>query len=365
MQRKKVELLLITTMMFLAPYVPSVCVYADGDPLVADSVEEQTDDNEETGDTASRTDYSADEVMDLISSLEKEKEPDTEDIENTKEAYESLSMADKLKVENYDTLESIVSAAGLDDEEYSISEDSSTQVNGTEYTFSMSEYVSQVTLTIRYVVDTDGDGNMDMPDITVTSPSGETYTIGEQDSVLSNDECNADIIQTDNYLQFNIAQAVEGTWQVETSERVIFELSDYAGDEKAENFASSETSKEQDEEQDDSADPNKEWMKLGLMVAVLIALIVGWKKMTDPKKKKEEKEDAVQRLTPEEEIEQIKAQWAKEEDRFVDKKKVKEDKPPVLEVSDQTIIDTGNDDVLLTEFDAGFFEHSRFAKEDE
>ena len=312
-------------------------------------------------------------VNSLIKALDAEDVSESS-VEDALEAYDALSTAQKLQVENYEILEQAEKSFDLDndsdEDDENVSEDSDKQKNGTSYNFRISEYKEQLTLTLRLVVDADGDGNMDIPDITVKSPDNTVYTIGGNDSTLSNEECNIDIIRTSSYIQMDVTSATDGIWQVETSSRVVFELSEYTGDKQSEDFAPTEGESSQTESDDNEEKGNSPLLLVPFFVLVA-GVFVFIKKIPTKNKNGEKKKDieeiddgAPRPLTKEEEIAKIRAEWANSRNRYDDEDVIEQEQIENIEDDlAETIEDTDEED--LEEFDIGFFGHSRFTKEDD
>lgn len=372
-------IIFLTSMIFMM----SISVMANEQKAIATSnissnlfLAETTTD---TADQAENTEQEADSSdEDLVSSVNNMIDALNEDdvskasVEEALEAYNNLSTAQKLQVENYEILEQAAESFELDNDSSGyVSEDSNNQKNGTNYNFRISTYAKQLTLTLRLVVDADGDGNMDVPDITVKSPDNNVYTIGKNDSILSNDECNIEIIRTSNYIQMDVENATNGVWQVETSSRVVFELSEYTGDKQSDSFTPTD-GEETQIENDDNVEKGTNPIVLFVFLAFVIVVFVLIKhlpvKDKDGKKKKktEEIDDGAPRpLTKEEEIAKIRAEWEKSRSQYEDEENLVNEQDSISDDLAQTIEDIDDDEDDLEEFDIGFFSHSRFTKDDD
>lgn len=286
----------------------------------------------------------------------------SEDVSAAREAYDSLTMAQKLQIEDYEVLEKA-------EEEYpqtqqdSRTEDTQKQKNGTEYSFRISDYLQQVTLTIHYVVDKDGDGVMDLPDITLTSPDGDIYRIDQADTELTNEKCSVEILQTENYVQLNIAEAENGIWTADSSLRVVFELSDYAGT-RADSFT---PVGENNGEQNTTAEEGYGNIPVlilvfGLIVLILFLLLGKLPLRLDKSERAEEDDHSPKPLTAEEELAKIREEWEKTKKQYDD---AEEDLPKNRKKEESSLAETIEDldeeeDDGIEELDDGFFMNSRF-----
>ncbi len=344
-------------------------------PIYAEQTEKLISTN-----TEADTTYTASEVDELISTIDTEN-PDQASVAKAKEAYESLSMAEQLAVENYDTLLETEKALNMDsDSTNQDSEDTANQKNGDSYTIRFSSYMPQATLSIRFVTDEDGDGKMDAPNIIITSPTNEIYEIEEEESTLQTAECEIDILRADSYIQLNVSSASDGVWTFKTSNRVIFESSDYKGNEEPATFSPSTENTDSSEDIDMS---NKATSSKGTNPLILVAfagvvavLFIFIKKMPTANKKTDKKtfratnktlsnsDEDKEDTSAEDEIRKIKEEWEKErqnglykdyEDPVKKQNEVDDDRldQTVIEVADESDID---------DLDDGFFTGARFKK---
>ena len=170
-----------------------------------------------------QTEASPASVESLISSIDGEY-PKEEDVKIAREAVETLTMAQKVNVKNYNLLR----AAEQKIAERTGSRPDSGQKRGTKYSFRISEYVPKVTITVKYMTDTDGDGIMEAPVLSMTSPTGAAIKIpGDKDSIQSS-WYDFTITRTQSGATINVLKAENGTWTVEADNEVFFTLSDYA-----------------------------------------------------------------------------------------------------------------------------------------
>lgn len=100
----------------------------------------------------------------------------------------------------------------------------------TEYTFTITPDAPAKSITMRYIIDTDGDKAPDPPlKITVTTPTGEMIDVSVTDVEMKTEGHHIFYTWTDKFLQFDIAKAENGNWKIETSEPCVFNRMDYAG----------------------------------------------------------------------------------------------------------------------------------------
>lgn len=313
-----------------------------------------------------------DHVVSLISMLEGDGLTQ-ENVQTAKEAYDALTMAEKLEVENYDLLEAAMEefpeSADTNGEVNQNKEDNKKQKNGTSYSFRISSYQSQITLKLRYVVDTDGDGTMDAPDVSVTSPANVIYDVSEDENALSMDDCAMELIRTSEYMQINVSYAAEGIWTVGTSERVIFELSEYQGESQNAEFEPLSAEGSADADSSEGSTKEKKGTSPAVLLIFLVAVIgifVAIKKLPTKngsngkgnKQGKADEENKVRPMTDEEEIAMIRAEFERSKELYKDKDEEKEESPKQEEPLAETIIDPGDDDI--EELEAGFFKGNRF-----
>ena len=344
-------------------------------PIYAEQTEKLISTN-----TEADTTYTASEVDELISTIDTEN-PDQASVAKAKEAYESLSMAEQLAVENYDTLLETEKALNMDsDSTNQDSEDTANQKNGDSYTIRFSSYMPQATLSIRFVTDEDGDGKMDAPNIIITSPTNEIYEIEEEESTLQTAECEIDILRADSYIQLNVSSASDGVWTFKTSNRVIFESSDYKGNEEPANFSPSTENADsgEDTETGSKTTTSKGTSPLILVVfaGVVAGLFVFIKKMPSGNKKQDKKtsgsasktlsdsDEDKEDTSAEDEIRKIKEEWERERQNGLYRDyedPVKKQNEVDDERLDQTVIEVA-DESDIDDLDDGFFTGARFKK---
>lgn len=362
MKKRKIVLASTILLAMIGPYTVKAAETVSEEPTVTESAESEG--------------VTVEQVMTMIDGLKGENTT-RDDVEKAENAYETLTTAQKLQVENYDDLQNAKEKYLADEQTGGAYEDTQKQKNGTEYNFRISNYTKQLTLTLRLIVDADGDGNMDVPEIYFISPSNEKYIVGVNESILSNDECNIDIVRTSNYIQLNVTSAAEGVWQVETDTRVVFEASDYADDQQTESFEPTEgVQTEETAEANANVKEKKGTNPIVLFgfLVVVAAVFVLIKKIFSSKDKGENKtvkettskEEIIRPLTPEEEIAKIRAEWEEAREEYADEEEeiVPEPMQGAEDDMAQTIEDFEEDDDL-EEFDIDFFGHSRFKKPEE
>ena len=280
----------------------------------------------------------SDKVTAMIAVIDTE-DPDAAMVTEARSAYDALSMAQKMQVEGYENLTAAEAKLGVD----SVSTESGQQQNnnapdtgsksGKTYTFYISDYTPQVTVMVRYQTDADGDGKMDSPNISMTSPSGTQFEIPEGATALEDEEYKLELVSTPSYTQIDVAFAKNGTWTVNTSNLVLFTLSDYSGDTPAQEFKGEKIEPVTIEEP-----KNNSLLVLGGVAAALAAAFILIKKMPSGKqqggkKKEEEGPDIPRRMSEEEEIEAIRREWESQKSMYDDP--VQEPEPKKEQVGDE------------------------------
>ena len=105
-----------------------------------------------------------------------------------------------------------------------------TEKGVTYYTFAITPDAPAKSVTMRFIVDIDGDGVPDPPlTVNVTTPSGEKFSVSPSDIEMKTEGHHILYTWTDKFLQFDVAKAENGNWSIETSEPCVFSVMDYAG----------------------------------------------------------------------------------------------------------------------------------------
>lgn len=207
-------------------------------------------------------------------------------------AYDELTTAQKMKVKDYDKLYRIAVDMGIikipETKEPVNAEkvDVETRKNGKKYSLQITAYIPQMTLSFRYTTDTDGDGKMEVPKITVTDPKNNVQVITTDlatDSTITTPCGELYLTRTTTMSQLDVVKSEPGVWTFQTSNPVLFMLSDYVGETNKTEFTG------QDEDEYDSN--KKETKKSGkgspeeekakskrksiIIMGVFIVLVVG------------------------------------------------------------------------------------------
>ena len=162
-------------------------------------------------------------VDDMIHDIDIE-HPKEEEVKAAREAYESLTQAQKVQVKNFTLLREAEQAIA----ERSGANPDSDKKRGTKYSFRISEYVQKVTLSVSYMTDADSDGIMDEPNLTFLSPTGATIPVPKDQDVIQSSWYEFAIRRTPSGTTIDVLKAENGTWTIEADNEVIYQLSDYA-----------------------------------------------------------------------------------------------------------------------------------------
>ena len=276
-------------------------------------------------------------------------EPDKEAVAAARAAYEALSMAQKMRVEGYDRL--LAAERNLPQETTATQEtvpinteepDKEAQKSGTQYSFRLNQYLTQVTLTIRYQTDENADGRMDAPIITLTAPDGQKIEIKETQSFKA-EQWNITTSVEPSAAKINVLRGMHGTWAVTTSNRVVFVLSDIEMPTESETFEEISSEPETTAQNEPSDEPQKAksggLMALILFLAFVVAVFIGLKKLpqimnkkTTAQKEEKAKKEAEKKERDDKEMADFIAEWKKMQAEYADpepepKKQEKASKP--------------------------------------
>lgn len=294
-------------------------------------------------------------VNEMIGSLPEQEDLKEEDAEKVKEAmglYESLTMAEKVHVEDYKKLsqeyEAFVETGLIRDEkrereaekerlrkeQESLSLSGERESGATSYVFAISDAEPSLSVVMRYITDKDGDGYGDVPDrIVLTSPSGETTSISNASRTLENESMNIMLTWESKFLQMDIARAENGNWEITTSDPATFSSMSYAGirqditakDEKRKEDASNQPEEEEEPEEK----PTGTWRLIvsGILVIAFIVFMIGRRRKKKPEEEDEDDEEyeAPEELTEEERVEQIRQDYQdrKEQERLKEEEEIR------------------------------------------
>ncbi len=236
--------------------------------------------------------YTPESVEDLIAAIDTEY-PKQADVTAAREAFDALTMAQQVNVKNYAIL---ISAEQTLAEKNSSRPDQS-QKKGTRYSFRISEYVSKVTLTVKYTTDSDGDGVMEAPSLTMISPTGASIKILESQETVKSSWYEFSISRSASSATIDVLMAENGTWTIEADNEVFFSLSDYTDKPSYSEVDSNNTTPPPGKTDKDSNKENKKSGSNGLLaiiglvacVGVLVFLFVMMNKTPSSKPKSESK----------------------------------------------------------------------------
>ena len=164
---------------------------------------------------------------------------DADYVQKLMDAYDALSLSERLQVTNSDRLSEIYdqlaqsgavsrAASGTPTPDTGAA-DGDKVIQTTRYRFSVGEKDS-LSIVVRFVTDLDGDGKGDIPDrMVLTDPYGNTTPITRTASSLHDNTMDIDLIWEANFLQRDIRSAETGTWSLETSAAVTVSRMAYAG----------------------------------------------------------------------------------------------------------------------------------------
>lgn len=272
-------------------------------------------------------------------------EYDADAIKKAMEEYRSLSMSEKLNVPNYDKLEEVYEKAkkagylesevpqeqrDAEDamrEQAGMRESSEVETGTMEYVFAVSDSSPAISVVVHYITDLDGDGMGDMPSrIVLTSPEGVTTPLSNGSSGLKDEKMDIALTWEPNFMQLDVAYAVNGKWKITTSDPVTFRAMPYAGVRKD---ITPEDDKEKadagvtDQEEENSGSKAKNIVLIIFLCGVLVFLGKKYifKKPDDPeaaakqKKPKPIQDDVPKRMTDEEVAEQMRREYMEKKAR--------------------------------------------------
>ena len=214
-----------------------------------------------------------------------------EDIMKVRYMYNALTMAQKARVSNESVLyewekkNNITydySSIPSGDDSY-VSADSKKGVN---YIYNISEEQKSISISIKYTVDNDADGKMDVPDINLKGPDGSVISISLGMTEIKNANIAIKFTWTDQFMQMDIANCTYGHWMITTDLPVLFSSMDYAG---SQNDIESIPEYSEDKE----TTPKKEKQKISTSTIIRLILffliVIGYIVWTSYKKSRKEK----------------------------------------------------------------------------
>ena len=98
----------------------------------------------------------------------------------------------------------------------------SSYTKGNDFTFSLDEYSSALTVLVRFP-----EGGE--TEVSLITPGGSTAVLEKDTSQIRNQSMNLYLTWTDSYLQIDIAHGEYGTWSIKTDDICSFTTKEYAG----------------------------------------------------------------------------------------------------------------------------------------
>ncbi len=279
--------------------------------------------------------------------------------------YNALNMSEKARVHNEYKLADLENIYGVTydyskiyDPADSYNTDSS-YTKGNDFTFSLDEYASALTVIVRFP---EGDDT----EVSIVAPSGSTTVFEKDTSQIRNQSMNLYLTWTDSYLQIDIAHGDYGTWNIKTDDICSFTTKEYAGNRSEihaipEDVVASRTdSIKQDEEAEDSENTG---VRSTIALISFFFLIIGYvvfriilaRHMSGKGKKAGKKKECVspeKKVQPEKEPEngydEYLAMKAMLQEEYAEFEEVPEDK----EVLDENKVEEATDPLDEENFDA-------------
>lgn len=247
-----------------------------------------------------------------------------DEIKETRYLYNALTMAQKARVPNEQALFDLETSHGIVYDyatiyaKYGENDDVSSGdsvMKGTLYTIS-SIGTNSLSLSLKYTVDNNLDGILDVPEITIKKPNADIITVSKENTELHDSDMNIKITWTDTFMQMDIASLSSGKWTVQTNEPVIFSQMEYAGSKQdiAEipDVENKHTDTDADKSNTDSSSNILLFVKLGFVVVVIVLLICLPKilsKTSKNKKNSDEQDKPNMAKKKEETLEELKAEF--------------------------------------------------------
>ena len=265
----------------------------------------------------------------LYESFKTNVELNPEDIRKLRYLYNSLTMAEKANIPN-ETYLAEMELANKVVYDYSkiyatatdaVSKDGKSKV-GTNYTFEITDKKSAITVVVRYTTDTNMDGIGDKPVVSLISPDGVTTPITEESPQLRNTSINAALTWTDNFVQFDIVNAENGNWTINTDINCTFTSKEYAGNMKNLNPIPADEKPATQTDPDEDTTKEKKKTPIGSILLIVFAvggfagLMIFMKKK--PVETKGKKEDIRINQTSEDDMESLRQELEKMNEEFRD-----------------------------------------------
>lgn len=269
----------------------------------------------QTANTETNREEDIDALANDIDALLNTTDPTTEQINDLKIRIDAIPVAERIKIPRlaeFQALANTNDTPAIKPETNENKADSKTVSESNEYTLALDENHS-VTLVVRYTEDADGDGRFDVPELTVTSPTGDIYEIhGDMPKGMK-----GAITATESFIQFDISSASAGNWTFASSVNVMFNRMDYQGatalieEESQESQEETLTIREETEEQGRSASSPLLLLipLLGIVAVLILPKILNKQKTAQPNPQERQKPkvvtpaDAAQKRKEEEEEE--------------------------------------------------------------
>ena len=188
--------------------------------------------------------------------------------------YNALPMSEKARVHNEYMLADLENIYGVTYDYSSLFSDTeastdSSYTKGTDYSFSLDDYTSALTVIVRFPET----GN---PSVSLSSPDGSMTVLEKDTAQIRNQSMNLYLTWTDSYLQIDIAHGEYGVWNIKTDSICSFATKEYAGS-KSEIHAIPEdvvASKTDAEEIKGSGEENDKKIKSTIALISLFLLII-------------------------------------------------------------------------------------------
>ncbi len=200
--------------------------------MTADDAVGAAGDEETEAKTETAAKKSVDDVIREIDAITEESE--IASIATVYGDYNALNFSERTRVTNYDKLRAVAEAKDFlsvveipDVNGNTNPEDMETVKKGTIYTTYIDDNEA-VSISIGY--ESDEDGNVIQPILTLISPTGARTTISNQISKLSGADQEMTLHWNPGFCQIDIASAEKGKWSIQSTSTVTFTLMDYAGE---------------------------------------------------------------------------------------------------------------------------------------